>query len=260
MKVQLLSDLHLEFDKKKLFVPQFTDEDVLILAGDIQVGLEKEGWFSDLLEKRTVLYTTGNHEYYGEDFTKINEYLPEFENRVNELAEKKGFKHKLYCMQNRTVDIDDVRFIGATMWTDFKRNNPIVMHLASRGMNDYHTIRNGNRKLMPEDIYKFNQQTLEYLAAELFKPTNKKTVVFTHHLPSYQSVDEQYRTAADADFNYLYFSDLDNLVQMSDYWFHGHTHTSCDYQLGKCRVICNPRGYNHPAHLNLDFKTIVIDI
>ena len=26
-------------------------------------------------------------------------------------------------------------------------------------------------------------------------------------------------------------------------WIHGHTHTSFDYRVGGCRVICNPRGY-----------------
>jgi hypothetical protein len=26
-------------------------------------------------------------------------------------------------------------------------------------------------------------------------------------------------------------------------WVHGHTHTSFDYRVGECRVVCNPRGY-----------------
>lgn len=260
MKIQLLSDLHLEFDKKKKFVPQYANEDVLILAGDIQVGLEADVWFSDLLEKRDVLYTMGNHEYYGEDFGKLNEYLPEFEKRVNELAEKKGYTHKLYCMQNKTLELGGVRFIGATMWTDFKRNNPLIMNMALRGMTDYHIIRNGGRKLIPQDIYDDNQTTLNYLSTELFKPVKMKTVVFTHHLPSYGSVDQQYRTLADADFNYLYFSDLDSLAELADFWLHGHTHCSFDYMIGKCRVVCNPRGYNAPGHLNTNFKLTIIDV
>ena len=26
-------------------------------------------------------------------------------------------------------------------------------------------------------------------------------------------------------------------------WVHGHTHNSFDYQVGNCRVVCNPRVY-----------------
>lgn len=26
-------------------------------------------------------------------------------------------------------------------------------------------------------------------------------------------------------------------------WVHGHTHDSCDYELGATRIVCNPRGY-----------------
>ena len=28
-----------------------------------------------------------------------------------------------------------------------------------------------------------------------------------------------------------------------DIWIHGHIHTSSDYQIGKTRIICNPKGY-----------------
>ena len=260
MKIQLLSDLHLEFDKKTKFVPQFANEDVLVLAGDIQVGLDMEAWFSDLLEHRDVFYVTGNHEYYGEDFTKLNNHFLQFEQNVNDLAEKKGYTHKLYCLQNRTVELNGVRFVGGTLWTDFKRNNPLIMNIALRGMSDYNVIRNGSRKLIPQDVYNDNQVTLNYLGAELFKPSKLKTVVITHHLPSYESVHSQYRNARDADFNYLYYSDYDNLAGLADFWFHGHTHNSFDYNIGKCRVVCNPRGYNSPGHLNPEFKLTIIDV
>jgi hypothetical protein len=30
-------------------------------------------------------------------------------------------------------------------------------------------------------------------------------------------------------------------------WVHGHTHSSHDYRVGRCRVVCNPRGYQAPG-------------
>ena len=51
MRIQILSDLHLEFDRDgQLFQPEKTDADVLVLGGDIQVGLEQIQWFADRLK------------------------------------------------------------------------------------------------------------------------------------------------------------------------------------------------------------------
>lgn len=36
------------------------------------------------------------------------------------------------------------------------------------------------------------------------------------------------------------------------WWFHGHTHDSCDYQFGRTRVLCNPFGY--PDAVNREFR------
>ena len=30
-------------------------------------------------------------------------------------------------------------------------------------------------------------------------------------------------------------------------WLHGHTHSSHDYRVGGCRIVCNPRGYQTAA-------------
>jgi len=43
-------------------------------------------------------------------------------------------------------------------------------------------------------------------------------------------------------------SNLDHLVERADLWIHGHTHDNFDYQLGRCRVVCNPRGYVWERH------------
>lgn len=42
-----------------------------------------------------------------------------------------------------------------------------------------------------------------------------------------------------------YASDLTEMIMhyQPDLWVHGHLHKSCNYQIGKARIICNPRGY-----------------
>ncbi|MCZ8101045.1 MAG: metallophosphoesterase, partial [Burkholderiales bacterium] len=67
-----------------------------------------------------------------------------------------------------------------------------------------------------------------------------RRVVVTHHLPSWHSVSPAYVAAPS---NPAFASDLDALVPRADLWIHGHTHSSHDYLLGGCRVVCNPRGY-----------------
>ena len=37
------------------------------------------------------------------------------------------------------------------------------------------------------------------------------------------------------------------------YWAHGHVHESSDYMIEQCRVVANPRGYNH-SELNPNFQ------
>jgi calcineurin-like phosphoesterase family protein len=80
---------------------------------------------------------------------------------------------------------------------------------------------------------------LHWLRERLDAPFAGKTVVVTHHLPSGRSIEPTHREHKIAP---AYASNLELLVQRADLWIHGHVHWSVDYQIGRCRVICNPRG------------------
>ena len=259
MKLALKSDLHLEFDKKILYTPPFVGEDILILAGDIQVGLTKDEWFAELLKTRDVIYICGNHEFYNNDFYDIYNKLPIWAVRVNELATWKGYTHKLYTLQNQTLDLNGVKFIGCTLWTDFNKNDNLVKYIGEKNMSDYRVVSNGKRRLNADDVYSEHQASVKFLENELNAQTNLKKIVITHHLPSYNSVASLYRNPRDQQFNYLYYSDLDHLAEKADYWFHGHTHNSFDYNVSNCRVICNPRGYAG-YDTNKHFSDVIVDV
>lgn len=241
MKVKVLSDLHLEHFVAAQVYP-VGEGDVLILAGDILCAkhFKTDGYlrrvydrFIDDCSKRynKVLYVFGNHEYYGYNYEgtkrKIKENLP----------------YNFHVLDNNTVKIEDWNFIGFTLWTDFRNENILEMMEAECNMNDYKTIRIGSnyRKLRANDTLEFHKNSKKYLLDQL-QTISDKVFVISHHAPSYQSIPQEYKKHA----NGAYCSDLDNLIidnQQIKYWVHGHTHTSFNYMIEQCRVVCNPGGY-----------------
>ena len=81
-----------------------------------------------------------------------------------------------------------------------------------------------------------------------------KTVVVTHHLPHAKSIPPRFKGDL---LNAAYASDLSGVIEQGRpaLWVHGHTHDSCDYDLGSTRVVCNPRGYDDE---NRDFNSALV--
>lgn len=264
MKLRTFSDLHTEFSKFK--IPELPDdlETTLILAGDIGVGKTHRNWMEMICKKfKRVIYILGNHEFYH------NEYF----NVISQWREIEAEVPNLFFLHNEYVDFDGVRFIGGTLWTDFKNNDPLIMnHIANR-MSDFQIISYPNdetspyahgpyMRFTPSNAFEEHVKAFKFIDKTLNKPFDGKTVIITHHAPSYGSVAEQYRGYDDYETNFGYFTDLDWMLEKYDitYWFHGHMHNSSDYEVGGSRVICNPRGYA-PHELNPEFNSkLVLDI
>ncbi len=254
VRVKCVSDLHLETYEHGQGVPDLGEGEVLILGGDILCArhFKKDGplkkVYNDFLKRCVdnfdwVLYLAGNHEAYGYNYEGTWDVL------------KENLPEGIHLMENSVVKIQDWNFIGATLWTDFRNENPLEMMEASRYLNDYKTIRIGSnyRKLNPDDTLKFHKKSKQFLLDTLPMFKNQKVWVLTHHAPSYRSVHPKYRNSGIA--NGAYVSDLDDLIfdnPQIKYFSHGHTHESMDYMIGGCRVICNPRGY-FPTEVNPDF-------
>ena len=258
MKVKVVSDLHLEMCEDGNGVPDLGEGNVLILGGDIlcarhfKTNGKLHEVYDNFLKKCAdnfdyTLYIAGNHEAYGYNY----------EGSWNVLKEQMPVG--IHLLENAYVVIGDWIFIGSTFWTDFRNENPLEMMEAAQCMNDYKTIRitPKYRKMNPDDTLGFHKESKRYLTEKLKQFKDKNIWVLTHHAPSYQSVHEVYKSSGIA--NGAYVSDLDDFIlehPQIKYWSHGHTHTSFDYQIGDCRVICNPRGYYNGynnAGLNLDF-------
>ena len=234
VRIRVLSDLHLEF---RSWIPPDIPTDVVVLAGDIHVGDEGIRWGRRQFPDSEVIYVPGNHEFYGGEMEDVLE-------RMRETARTAG----VHLLDADSIDIQGVRFLGATLWTDFaldgqqEKTVARAMAIAESAMVDYRAIRyKGEVSLSPVDTLQLHRLHAGWLRHELSKPFPGQTVVVTHHLPHAMSIHEKYQRSP---LNPAFASDLSELVREPvSLWIHGHTHESMDYLLAGTRVVCNPRGY-----------------
>jgi predicted phosphodiesterase len=246
VKLLILSDLHLEFGPLTV---DAGNADVVILAGDIHLKTRGVTWAIETFRDRPVIMVFGNHEYYGEKY-------PTLIDKAKALAAGSN----VYILEDDTVDIDGVRFLGCTLWTDFRLyGDPrLAGYFCQQVMTDFKKIRVAPRysKLNPVDVTKIHETSLNWLKARLSEEGHASTVVVTHHAPSARSLPIW---APDDLTGAAYASHLDQFVEEMpiDLWVHGHLHNNCDYLIGNTRVVCNARGY-FPEHQNSDFAEYCI--
>lgn len=248
MKIQIVSDLHLEF--ADFTVVNSNGADVLVLSGDIMVAskvLKPESEygirFRDFLKRVSfqfphVVYVMGNHEFYSDG---------KFFDSVDIMRVACSAHDNVYLLERDCKLIDDVMFVGGTLWTDMNKFDPLTLHAVRDMMNDYRAITNdkaGFRRLKPADTVERHKLTRDYIKQIVSENKDKRVVVVGHHTPSFQSCHEMYKT--DYLMNGAYHSDLTDIMLDNPnikLWTHGHTHHAFDYMVGETRVVCNPRGY-----------------
>lgn len=235
MKIITYSDLHLEFSHDWL-PARDVDGDVMILAGDI-ISFKDYKPLSRLLDgwEKPVLYVAGNHEYYTQrPIDRENEDFKSW------LADNHPNVHFLL---DEAVEIDGVSFFGGTMWTNFNNANPVAMHTAQQGMNDFRLILNPDGSILkPSDTVELHNQFTARLLDWFRQDMKGPRVVITHHAPVVNP-NTQYRNSPLMPA----FNSLDMIEVIETYqpalWVYGHTH-ECDHQvLGQTKVISNQLGY-----------------
>ena len=247
MRLLILSDLHLEVwdDATPAIDLAQSRPDVVILAGDIATGSDAVAWAARTFGALPVLYVHGNHEGYGHQLEQMQDAI----HKACAKANAKGASIRL--LNQEAVIIDGVRFLGATLGTDFMlfgaERREEAMTAAQSYMPDYQHISTGSsrekRLLCAEDTATLHAQHKRWLAEQLAQPFDGRTVVITHMAPSMQSVEAQYAGNLGSP---AFASPLDALAAQADLWVHGHMHASHDYRIGACRVVCNPCGYRCP--------------
>jgi len=233
MRIRILSDLHNELDR---FDPPAVDADVVVLAGDIGSGTKAIYWARETFPDRPVVFVAGNHEYYNDNLSRTALQMRWAAEDTN-----------VHVLDNHEVVIDGVRFLGATLWTDFElfggdMNRAHALAIAKQYMSDFSCITHGTTGwFTPWQSVLLHNQSVAWLRKKLSEPFDGSTVVVTHHAPHRNSIHPRFaKTIVTAAF----VSDLEHLLGFSKLWIHGHVHDAFDYVVADTRVICNPRGYN----------------
>jgi predicted phosphodiesterase len=244
MKILLLSDLHIEFTNNEYPTPQ-VECDVIVLAGDIGVGLNgiklANKWNNEL--NIPIIIINGNHEYYGNKLSYYDEYGHDFftGQHIRQLC---CCNKNVHFLENNSVIIDGVRFLGCTLWTDFRTDNNLEqseeMREAKEFMSDYRVCYYESRKLLtPQHTLEMHYKSKNWLNKELKKPFNGKTVVVTHHSPilvgNYTDKNGGFCNRMDAF--------IKNHNQSISAWFFGHTHFCTELDVHGVRVVSNQCGY-----------------
>jgi len=267
MKAWIVSDIHLTRLPGMTTAAPFPvpDADVCIVAGDTSGTLSTAIDFllTDIEPIMPVVMTLGNHEYFG---LSIERALARTRRRTSGTG--------IHFLENDTVTIGDVRFIGATLWTDFEIETgeeaelPPDLRLEvaklemKKHVSDYTEILSdsaGSHLLTPDETIRRHWESRAYFEQALRKPFNGRTVVVSHHAPLPQSIDKRFWGQIS---NAGYASDLSTLIDACepDYWVHGHVHQPFDYRRGRTRVICNPRGFFNERERNGFIPDLVIEI
>ena len=260
MKIALVSDVHLEFGD--LDFDNDSGADVLILGGDICIANDmaqrdpyntmgeqyRSNRFHDFFQRCCarfphVIFIVGNHEHYHGDFAKT---VPHFKDIL-------GYLPNLHILEKETFVLDDITFIGGTLWTDMNKRDNRTLHDISRMMNDFRCVDNSAKtedhrgwpgRFTTTDAADDHDAMVAFIDQTIAANPAGRYVVVGHHRPSRLSTHPKYQHQF--IMNGGYSSQLDDFIQdhpQIKLWTHGHTHEDFDYMIAGCRILCNPRGY-----------------
>lgn len=274
MKIAFISDIHLEH--KGLILNNTENADVLILAGDLLVendlqpvtteGILLDDFFNirskryhEFLQDcsikfKHILFVVGNHEHYHGDFKFT----------VNTLKSRLKYISNLHILDKESIIIDDVKFLGCTLWSDMNSEDLDTINYINRSMNDFRIIKNSNdlvnfkvelqsgpekcgyktkpSRFTPYHAIEEHKLCLEFLDNET--KSNEKIIVITHHAPSFDTIEHKYKS--NALMNGGFCSNLNKFIedrpQISN-WIFGHQHQRNTFSVGKTTLHINARGY-----------------
>lgn len=227
IKIGILSDLHMEFDKNNEsrwdFVPQ--DGVLYICAGDIDSARGRRHAF---LERHAghMLHIMGNHDFYGYPLTD-GKFID---------TTYKGLK-----------------IAGATLWTDLsiKGAGGAAWFNYNRGLVDSRFI----------EFLTYENYTATHERHKKFLLGSGADIIVSHHCPSTLSTAPQFiGNILNNCFVNSMEEEIMSLPKPPKIWICGHTHHKHEYMLGETRVICHPRGYPGEIPGNETYEPMIIEV
>lgn len=227
--------------------------DVVVLAGDVSHPPERVVYEAATEYRRPVVYVAGNHEFYKHDHGE----------ELDLARQASSERDDVFFLENAEVRFGDVRILGCTLWTDYdlygEAGRRKAMQSCRLGLNDHRAIRIDGRAFTPEDARALHMGSRAWLAERFAQPWEGRTVVVTHHAPSYRSVAAAYR-GDPVTPGFATDLDAEILRWQPDLWVHGHVHNVSDYRIGKTRVVCSPTGYRWEQIENGHDSFLVVEV
>lgn len=254
LKIQFVSDLHLEFIDKGDYKIINPTGDILILAGDIVPGSQSKEMkkFIQFLNHHSpkflyIFHVPGNHEYWSGSQTHHAVPVQDICTKFRSL--RKMFPN--YYFMNRgefrfTYKNKKYLIIGATLWTKIPK--PEMREVQSQ-MRDYTYIwireKGSVRKLLPEDTYRIHMEHSRFITKSVRESGRDENIILiTHHKPT---VDLGRGVAYETDMTGAFLKPPIKLA------IHGHTHVLYNKNINGVKVVSNPKGYH--GSQNTGFKT-----
>ena len=250
LKIQYCSDLHLEFPENRAFLkehPIQADGDILILAGDIipfAILNQHDDFLNEVASKfESIYWIPGNHEYYSFDAAKKSGVLNE------------QIRKNVFLVNNITLLHNNVRLIFSTLWSKI---SPAYQWQIEKGVNDFRVIKfNGNR-LSATKYNELHEESYNFIQQEINKNHAGKTVVVTHHVPTFLNYPEQYKGDILNEAFAVEFFDFSEPSTI-DYWIYGHHHSNIPaFKIGPTEMLTNQLGYvRYNEHANFKNSPII---
>lgn len=235
MKIQYCSDLHIEFPENKEFLksnPLQAKGDILVLAGDIVpfIVMKNHGDFFDYISDnfKYTYWVPGNHEYYYYDISQKNGTIHE------------KIRDNVFLVNNTSVKHNNLKLIFSTLWSKI---DPANQWIIQQSMSDFQVIKHKKELFTPFHYNQLHQECIRFIEQELKQNGQKKTIVVSHHAPSFFNYPEKYKGNV---LSSAFAVELYNLIEKSDinYWIFGHHHQNiANFRIGKTQLVTNQLGY-----------------
>lgn len=270
MKIQVISDIHLEHNKSIpsfLINPDNIKAPYLFLLGDIgcpkqkkSLWLEYINWCNSQEKLSRIFYVLGNHESYNFSYEETIEYIRNIFSTMPKFT---------LLERNVITQLEDYTIIGCTLWSDIDFATALLI-------NDMRNIYQSKVNNLSQNKYKYNllekypidistlqswykldkkwlENTLNDLQSKSqsqlqsqspsVKEKQEKIIVATHHMPSMKLIPPKFQDPHNMKYSRGFASNLDHLIPLTNLWLFGHTHYHVDTMLDKTRCYANPLGY-----------------
>lgn len=248
MKIQICSDLHLEFSQNREWLelnPLVPKAEILIIAGDTYY-LERDYSKLDFINKASeyfkhVYLIPGNHEYYG-GYDIVTALL----------SRQVDIKKNVHMINNMSVQVKDVNLIFSTLWSKIEKNTNEI----KRGINDFKLIKFEEEKLTINHYNTIHNKAFKFISNEIKKKGKK--VVITHHLPSNECNIDGFKGSL---LNEAFCVEKTDFILNSDidYWIYGRSHRNKDdFKIGNTKMVTNQFGYvGLSEHKSFNYEKVI---